>query len=287
MQGKVVVVTGGTSGIGEVAAVELAKKGARIVLVARNPARAESTLQKLRQANPAVQPTVHFGELSLLTDMQRVAADIAKAEARIDVLVNNAGALFNTRRVTADGLEMTFAVNHMGYFVITQGLLHRLKATPGARIVCTSSGAHRGGRVDFADLQSTRGFFGFRVYATSKLENILFTRELARRLQGTGVTVNCLHPGFVASRFADHSGGVMAALTGIGKSLFAISPAQGAKTIVYLASSPDVAAISGEYFYKSKVAPVVAAARNDDGARRLWEESERILAGAQLEKRAA
>ncbi|HMH65771.1 MAG TPA: SDR family oxidoreductase [Rhizomicrobium sp.] len=272
MQGKTVIITGATSGIGEVAAVHLAEQGARIVFTARDQKRADDTLAKLKRANPAAAHAFHLADLSLLAEMKRVGAELAR-EPEIDVLVNNAGALFNKRQETADGLEMTFAVNHMAYFVITNLLMGKLK--PGARIVTTASNAHRGAKLNFDDLQSRRGYIGFPVYSKSKLANILFNRELARRVPA-GVTANALHPGFVATRFGDHSGGIMRAVLKVAKPLGAISPEEGAKTIIYLASSPEVAKVTGEYFYESKITTPTREAQNDADARRLWEISEQI-----------
>lgn len=270
MRGKTVVITGATSGIGEVAAVKLAEQGARIVFTARDKERAQVTLEKLRRVNPASGHMVHLGDLSLLSEMRRAAEEI-REEPAIDVLINNAGALFNSRIETEDGLEKTFALNHMSYFVLTNLLLSRLK--PGARIISTASDAHHRAKLDFDDLQSRRGYSGFAVYSKSKLCNILFTRELARRIAGTGVTANSLHPGFVATRFGDQSGGVLSALVRVAKPIGAISPEEGAKTIIYLASSPDVARTSGEYFIKCAPATPSAEARNDSDARKLWDVS--------------
>ena len=276
MQGKTVVITGATSGIGQVAAVRLAEMGARLVLVARDAARGEATLARLQAANPGALHQVHYGDLSSIADTKRIAQTIAAAEPRIDVLANNAGALFGSRRETAEGLERTFATNHMAYFVLTHGLAERLRATPGARVVSTASDAHRGARLDFDDLQARRGYGSFKVYGRSKLANILFTRELARRLAGTGVTANCLHPGFVATRFGDQSGGMIQYVIGAAKKLFAISEAKGAETIVYLASAPEVAQTTGLYYYKCRPATPTAAAQDDDAAKRLWQESEKL-----------
>lgn len=273
MQGKTVIVTGATSGIGEVAAIRLAEQGARIVFTARDKARAEGTMAALRKANPQASHAVHMADLSRLSEMKRVGAELAR-EPQIDVLVNNAGALFNRRQETGDGLEMTFALNHMAYFVITNLLLGHLK--PGARIVTVASNAHRGARLDFDDLQNRRNYVGFPVYSKSKLCNILFNRELARRIAGSGVTANALHPGFVATRFGDDSGGIMRTVLKVAKPIGAISPEEGAKTIIYLASSPQVEGVSGEYFYECKPTTPTAEARNDDDARRLWEISEGI-----------
>ncbi|MFI4934742.1 MAG: SDR family oxidoreductase [Caulobacterales bacterium] len=275
MDGKVVVITGGTSGIGEVAAQRLAARGARIVLVARDKARTQATMAGLAKAGPGQAHTAHFADLSSLAETRRVGAEIAAAEPRIDVLINNAGALFNRRNLSVDGLEMTFAVNHMAYFVLTEVLKDRLIAAAPARIVSTASGAHQGARLDFDDLQSARSYSGFSVYGRSKLCNILFTRELARRLAGTGVTANSLHPGFVATRFGDRSGGLTQMLMPAAR-LGAISPQKGAETIVYLASSPDVAGVTGLYFYKCAAETPSAAAQDDAAAQRLWSESERL-----------
>ena len=276
MHGKVVVMTGGTSGIGEVAAERLAGLGARLVLVARDRARGEATLARLRARGPGVGHVAHYADLSLIADTKRVAAEIAAAEPRIDVLMNNAGAMFGHRRVTADGLELTFATNHMSYFLLTHGLRERLLASAPARVVNTSSSAHRRADLDFEDLQSTRGYRGFMAYSRSKLCNILYTRELARRSAGTGVTANCLHPGFVATRFGDASGGLFSYVVRASKQVFAISSEKGAETLVYLASSPEVATISGGYFYQCQLATPTRAAQDDAAARRLWAETARL-----------
>src|ERR1700722_10844205 len=210
MQGKVVVITGETSGIGEIAAQRLAGMGARIVLVARDRTRGEAALARLRSGDTGISHAIHYGDLSRISEMKRLAMEIAEAEPRIDVLINNAGAMFGSRQLTEDNLELTFAVNHMAYFVLTLGLRERLFASSPARVVNTASDAHKGRVLDFEDLQSTKGFSALDVYGRSKLCNILFTRELSRRWSGSGVTVNCLHPGFVATRFGDGSGGFLA-----------------------------------------------------------------------------
>ncbi len=246
MHGKVIVITGATSGIGQVAAERLAAMGARLVLVARDEARGEAALTRLAERAPGLAHTIHYADLSRLAEMRRVATEIAAAEPRIDVLINNAGALFNSRHLTEDGLERTFALNHMAYFVLTHGLRERLAASAPAK-----------------------------VYGRSKLCNILYTRELAHRLAGTGITANCLHPGFVATRFGDESGRVFSHVIRIAK-LFAISPEKGADTIVHLAASPEVADVSGGYFYKRRPATPSDEARDAAAARRLWEESTRL-----------
>jgi NAD(P)-dependent dehydrogenase (short-subunit alcohol dehydrogenase family) len=272
MKGKTVVITGATSGIGEVAAEQLAQMGARIVLVARDKSRGEGTLQRLRKKAPGLAHTVHYADLTRISEMKRVAAEIAEAEPRIDVLVNNAGAMFSTRKLTGDRLEYTFALNHMAYFVVTHGLRERLVASAPARVVNTSSAAHQGVSLDLDDLQLAKSFGAMQAYCRSKLCNILFARELARRLHGTGVTANCLHPGFVATRFGDESGGLISRFVGLTK-LLAISPERGAKTIIYLASSPEIAATTGQYFHKCRPIAPSRAAQDDRTALSLWERS--------------
>ena len=211
---------------------------------------------------------VLYADLLKLREMKRVGEQIASSEPRIDVLMNNAGAIFDRHEETEDHLERTFALNHMSYFVITHLLRERLLNTPGARVVSTSSGAHSWGTLDFADLQN-KSYRSMTAYGRSKLCNILFTRELARRLCGTGVTANCLHPGFVATRFGDSGGNAQVLILRFMK-LFALSEAEGAKTMIYLASSPKVAGISGEYFDKCAPSTPKPYAQDDVSAARLW-----------------
>ena len=275
MKDKVVVMTGATSGIGEVASQKLAAMGARIVFVARDKSRGEATLARLRECGPRVDHSLHYADLSRLSDMKRVANDIAAAEPHIDVLMNNAGAMFDRRHLTEDGLERTFALNHMSYFVVTCILRDRLLATPGARIVNTSSDAHRNAHVDYNDPELKANFGMFKTYCRSKLYNILFTRELARRLRGSGVTANALHPGFVATRFGDGNSGA-AGLGFRAIKLFAIRPEEGAKTLVFLASSPEVTDVSGVYFYRCAPSTPTSDALDGRAAQWLWAESERL-----------
>jgi NAD(P)-dependent dehydrogenase (short-subunit alcohol dehydrogenase family) len=272
MKSKTVVITGGTSGIGEIAAERLAQMGARIVLIARSKSRGKVALARLHEKAPDLAHTVHHADLTCISEMKRVAAEVASEEPRIDVLINNAGAIFVDRRLTDDGLECTFALNHMAYFVITDGLRERLLTSAPARIVNTASAAHQGAKLEFDDLQLAKSFGPMKAYGRSKLCNILFTRELARRLQRTGVTANCLHPGFVATRIGDDSGGVISRFAWLAK-LFAISPEEGADTIVYLASSPAVAETTGKYFYKRQPIAPSPAAQDDRAAALLWESS--------------
>ena len=275
MKGKTIVATGATSGIGEVAVLALAGLGARVVFIARDEARAQATMRKLEAKAPGLDHRMHLADLSSMAETRKVGAAIAESEPRIDVLINNAGALFSHRRVTPEGLELTFALNHMAYFVLAEALRDKLIASAPAPIVSTSSSAHQGASLDFSDLQSADGYGGYKAYGRSKLANILFTRELARRLAGAGVTANCLHPGAVATRFGESSGGWVGRLLPVLK-LFFISPEQGANTIIYLASSPEVANTSGGYFVKRKMTEPSAAAQDDAAAKRLWEASEKL-----------
>ncbi|HEV2269480.1 MAG TPA: SDR family oxidoreductase [Steroidobacteraceae bacterium] len=273
MQGKTVVITGATSGIGAVAARRLAEQGARIVILARDRHRAEETLRELRAANPAQPHTAFYADLSRLREMKRAAAEIAGAEPKIDVLMNNAGLICASNEQTEDGLELMFATNHMSYFVLANLLLERLRAAGSARIVSTASDAHRRAKLDFEHLQTQKGMAG---YSRTKLCNILFTRELALRIAGTGVTANCLHPGFVATRFGDNTRGPMRTGLAMAKRFLALSPEEGAKTMVYLASSADVAGRSGGYYERCALAEPSHEAQSQTDAKRLWELSAKI-----------
>jgi NAD(P)-dependent dehydrogenase (short-subunit alcohol dehydrogenase family) len=277
LEGKTCVITGATSGIGEVAAERLAAMGARLLLIARDQARGEATLRRLRARAPGAAHRVHYADLMRVEEVKRVAAKIAAEERRIDILINNAGAIFSFRRLTSEGLERTFALNHMAYFVLSHGLRELLFAAAPARVVNTASAAHQSAKLNFEDLQFARAYNGVSAYQRSKLCNILFTRELSRRWAGTGVTVNCLHPGFVASRFGKESGGLLP-LVLRGAQLFAISPEEGAETIVYLASSPKAADVSGGYFFKCRASVPAVQAEDDNAAERLWQESAKLAA---------
>jgi len=249
--------------------------GARMVLVARDRGRAEATLTRLHARGPGVAHTVHYADLSRLSEMKRVGAAIATAEPRIDVLINNAGCLYATRQVTEDGLEKTFATNHVAYFVLTHLLRDRLVAAAPSRVVNTASDAHARERIDFSDLQMARDY-GFRAaYGRSKLGNILFTRELARRLAGTGVIANCLHPGFIATGLGQRDNRFLGPLVRFAMWLKAEPGEKGAETIIYLASAPDVAT-TGQYFVACRPVPPSREAQNDDDAGRLWAETARL-----------
>ncbi len=207
LAGKNVVITGGTGGLGLQTALALAPMGARLVLIGRDPGRGKAALDLLRRRFPGAAAETHLADLSRLDEVRRIARTLGETLERIDVLVNNAGAIFNRRELTEDGLERTFALNHMGYFLLTELLWEKLLRSAPARIVNVASEAHRGARLDFSDLQSAKSYGAWKAYRRSKLCNILFTRELARRLAGTGVTANCVHPGFCATGFGNNTSG--------------------------------------------------------------------------------
>ena len=279
MQGQVCVVTGATSGIGKAAAAALARQGAEIIVVGRDPGRAEATAAAI-QSDGAPPPKVEIADLARLDQVRALAGRLNQALDRIDVLINNAGLVLNERRVTPDGYEHVFAVNHLAPFLLTNLLRPKLTASAPARVITVSSDAHTAARLDLDDPNLEHGWSSWRSYSNSKLANILFTRELAGRLDGTGVTANCLHPGVVRTGFGRDARPLMRVGITIAKP-FMLSPERGADTMVYLASSPDVAAKTGGYYVKRQLREPSAAARDDGQARRLWEISERLtgLAG--------
>ena len=281
MEGKTVVVTGGNSGIGFETAAALAGMGARVLVTARNADKGRAAVaaitQRLGGAGSAQLVVFDLGDLA---SVRRGAAEILEQAQTLDVLVNNAGLVLTERAETVDGYEATFAINHLGPFLLTNLLLDRLRASSPARIVNVASNAHAGARhgLPFDDLQSTRRYRGMRVYGQSKLANILFTLELARRLAGTGVTANSLHPGTVRTGYG-HDGDARGFLAfGIKiSSPFFLSPAKGARTSVYLASSPEVEGVSGEYFVKCRPRQPRRWAQDADAATRLWQVSEQLV----------
>jgi retinol dehydrogenase 12 len=279
MQGQVCVVTGATSGIGKAAAAALAQQGAEVIVVGRDPGRAEATAAAI-QANGAPPPKVEIADLARLEQVRALAGRLNQTLDRIDVLINNAGLVLNERQVTPDGYEHVFAVNHLAPFLLTSLLRPKLTTSAPARVITVSSDAHTAARLDLDDPNLEHGWSSWRSYSNSKLANILFTRELAGRLDGTGVTANCLHPGVVRTGFGRDARPLMRVGITIAKP-FMLSPERGADTMVYLASSPDVAAKTGGYYVKRQLREPSAAARDDGLAGRLWEISERLtgLAG--------
>ena len=273
MSEKVCLITGATSGIGKATAMELVKMGASVVMVGRDRGRGEAALAEIKEKSANASVDLMLADLSSQQEIHRLAGEFKEAYQRLDVLINNAG-LFRSKRITtADGLETTFAVNHLAYFLLTKLLLDVLKASSPSRIVNVASGEQRNGTIDYDDLQGENGYKGAKAYSQSKLANVLFTYKLAKRLEGTGVSVNCLHPGAgVRTNFGSGVSGVFGltvrALTPLMK-----SPEKGAETSIYLASSPEVEGLSGKYFVKKAEARSAEVSRDERLARRLWEVS--------------
>jgi NAD(P)-dependent dehydrogenase (short-subunit alcohol dehydrogenase family) len=263
-----ILITGGTSGIGKATALGLARLGARVLITGRDARRADETAREIRAAGGTVE--VFVADLSVQSEVRRLAGEVLRREPRIDVLINNAGGYWNSKHVTADGLEHTFAVNHLAPFLLTYLLLERLEKGTAGRVVTVASNAHSLGRIDFDDLQGAQSYSGSRAYNQSKLANVLFTYELARRLQGTAVTANAVHPGLVSTSFgADDPGRVQRLFVPLLRP-FMKSPAGGAATSIHLASAPGLGRTTGQYFANSK--PVRSSPRSHDGAvaARLW-----------------
>ena len=276
MNGKVCLVTGGTNGIGKATAQELARMGAMVIIVGRDAQKTSKVLEEIRAASGNKNVGSMLADLSSEQDVRRLANEFKSKYSHLHVLINNAGGFFMRRQLSADGIEMTFALNHLAGFLLTNLLLDMIKANAPARIINVSSNAHTSGKIEFDNLQGEREF-GPRAYDNSKLANILFTMELARRLEGTGVTANALHPGFVATGFAKNNGKVIATLVSIFAPLVARSPAKGAETSIYLASSTSVEGITGKYFYDSQAIPAAPQATDIVVARKLWDVSAEMV----------
>lgn len=280
MAGKVAVVTGANSGIGAETALALARMGAHVVLACRNRQRAEDTARSIRADTADASVDVAEVDLADLASVRRCADGLLAPGTAIDIVVANAGGIWSPRRTTAQGFEMTFGVNHLAHMALIGWLLPRLRSGAPSRVVVVASVAHWGAfrGLDFNDLQAERRYRPFNVYARSKLANVLFTRELARRLAGTGVTANAVHPGPVRSGFG--MDGDLAGLMGLGNRLirpFEITPAAGAATSVHVAAAPELVDVSGGYFARSRPSRLAPWARSTDAARRLWDESLRLL----------
>jgi retinol dehydrogenase-12 len=270
--GKRVVITGATNGIGLAAAKAMAAQGAAVTMVGRSPERTAEAVAAVEEAAPGAQVDALIADLSLQSEVSRLAALLADRPERIDVLVNNAGAMFGHRQVTSEGIEATWALNHLAPFLLTNLLLERLKSNPPARIVTTASDAHKREHLPFDDLMVERSYKGFRRYGQTKLANIAFTSELARRLEGSGVTANCYHPGLVNTGFNhNNSKGASVMMTLIKP--FAATPEKGADTLVWLALSPEAAAENGGYFFARKRMSPSTEAQDPEVWRRLWEVS--------------
>ncbi len=275
MKGKHCLVTGANSGIGFATAEELASRGAAVVMVCRDKERGEAARARIAKRVPEASIDLLIADLSSQAEIRRLAAQLIDRYARLDVLVNNAGVFLGSRRETADGLEATFAINHLAYFQLTNLLLPLLKASAPSRIVNVSSNAHDGARLDLSDLNSASRYNGMRAYRNSKLANLLFTYELARRLEGSGVTANALHPGVVGTRIGRASP-LAARLFFILAKPVLLSPRKGAATTLYLATSPEVEGISGKYFMKRAPRETTPVSHDRELAEELWRISERL-----------
>jgi NAD(P)-dependent dehydrogenase (short-subunit alcohol dehydrogenase family) len=278
MNGKICLVTGATNGIGLATAQALAQMGATVIIVGRNPTKCAAVVREIQRIsrNDAVEALI--ADLSIMADVQHVADQFKAKYQQLHVLINNAGGAFGQRQVTAEGFEKTFALNHLSAFLLTSLLLETLQASAPARIVNVASDAHKGAHLDFNDLQSEKGSFFFTAYGRSKLAVVVFSYELARRLAGTGVTANVLHPGLVHTGFASNMGAVPSAVINFFMRFVGLTPAQGAQTSVYLATSPDVETVTGKYWEKRKAVPSGRAAYDEATWTRLWDVSDQLVA---------
>jgi NAD(P)-dependent dehydrogenase (short-subunit alcohol dehydrogenase family) len=277
MAGKSVLVTGGTGGIGKATAIGLAALGARIGITGRDQARTEAAAAGIRAATSGAAVDVFAADLSAQAEVRRLAARVLHTYPRLDVLVNNVGGFWAHRHVTADGLEHTFALNHLAPFLLTNLLLDRLTASAPARIITVSSGVQARGRIDFDDLQGARNYSGQRAYSQSKLANVMFTYELARRLESSGVTATVLHPGVVRTAFGAEDQAAYFAVMIRAARLFMKTPAQGALTPIYLASSPEVEGVTGRFFVNRKPKASSKASYDTAAAARLWQASSDLV----------
>jgi retinol dehydrogenase-12 len=278
LEGKVFLVTGGTEGIGKAAALDFARRNATMVIVGRNREKTERVVGELKAAGGYDRVEMLLGDMAEIGQIRAVAKEFAAKYDRLDVLVNNAGAMFLDYRLTSDGIEQTFALNHIGYYLLTVELMDLIRKTPGARVVSTSSGAHAMGKLDLSSVAKRDGSAGWGAYGDSKLANVLFTLELAKRLSGTSAVANCFHPGYVKSAFGLNNAGVSNFFLKLGMTLFARSVEKGAETLIWLATHPDAAGFNGQYFYDLKVRRVRSRGDDPEFARQLWELSEKLCA---------
>jgi len=275
MNGKVCLVTGATDGIGKVSARVLAELGAKVIIVGRNPEKSAIVLAELRSISGNENIDLLMADLAVMQEVRDLAEQVISRYDRIDVLLNNAGGYFTKHEITSDGLEMTFALNHMSYFLLTNKLMELLKYSAPARIVNVSSDAHYGVDIEFENLNGEQEYKAWKAYQKSKLANVLFTYELLKKVPGN-ITVNCLHPGFVATNFGHNNGGFFGPVLKIAQRISAINPEEGAKTSIFLCSAPEVKGVSGKYFYKCQPKTSSRESRNMDTGKRLWQISSDI-----------
>jgi NAD(P)-dependent dehydrogenase (short-subunit alcohol dehydrogenase family) len=273
MDGKRVLITGGTAGIGRITARELALAGATVIVVGRDPSKGRDTVAEIAAKAGGERAAFLQADLSTQAEVRRLAREISERWDGLDVLLNNAGAMYRTRRESADGIEMTLAVNHLSYYLLSRLLFDRLKAAAPARIVNVASGAHRRARLRLDDIQSRRRYRPIEVYANTKLCNILFTYELARRIEGSGVTANCLHPGFVATEIGPAHGVVPGLVWTLVTKVAALPPEEGAKTSIHAAAAPELEGVNGKYFDKCRPVASSQASHDRETQRRLWDMS--------------
>jgi len=275
MNGKVCLVTGATDGIGKVSARVLAELGAKVIIVGRNPEKSAIVLAELRSISGNENIDLLMADLAVMQEVRDLAEQVISRYDRLDVLLNNAGGYFTKHKITSDGLEMTFALNHMSYFLLTNKLMELLKYSAPARIVNVSSDAHYGVDMEFENLNGEQEYKAWKAYQKSKLANVLFTYELLKKVPGN-ITVNCLHPGFVATNFGHNNGGFFGPVLKIAQRISAINPEEGAKTSIFLCSAPEVKGVSGKYFYKCQPKTSSRESRNMDTGKRLWQISSDI-----------
>ena len=275
MNGKVCLVTGATDGIGKVSARVLAELGAKVIIVGRNPEKSAIVLAELRSISGNENIDLLMADLAVMQEVRDLAEQVISRYDRLDVLLNNAGGYFTKHKITSDGLEMTFALNHMSYFLLTNKLMELLKYSAPARIVNVSSDAHYGVDIEFENLNGEQEYKAWKAYQKSKLANVLFTYELLKKVPGN-ITVNCLHPGFVATNFGHNNGGFFGPVLKIAQRISAIDPEEGAKTSIFLCSAPEVKGVSGKYFYKCQPKTSSRESRNMDTGKRLWQISSDI-----------
>ena len=276
MEGKICLVSGATAGIGEATALQLAKLGAIVVGVGRNPVKIENSIRMIKEKSGNPNVSFLLADLSSQKDIRELAQQFKDQYKRLDVLVNNAGATFAERQQSVDGIEMTFALNHLGYFLLTNLLLDLLEKSAPARIINVSSSLHKMGKLDFQDIPFEKGYTRSKAYQRTKLANIAFTYELARRLSNQQVTVNAMNPGLVATNVGNAAGGFTARIKDLVDKIGGITPEEGARTIIYLASSPKVVGVSGRYFVKEKSIPSSKISYDLEFCRKLWEISESL-----------
>jgi len=276
MKNKICMVTGATAGIGYVTALELARQEAEVILVGRNPIRIQQSVKKIRQVVSGAKINFLLADLSSQTQIHQLVEVFKTEYKRLDVLVNNAGGYFLKRQLSVDGIEMTFALNHLSYYLLTHLLMDCLEASKAARVVNVSSNAHKKQLLNFDDLQSVRRYNGLKAYGRSKLANILFTYELDRRLEATAINVNALHPGLVSTNIGNNNGWLVSKIWSY-ITRNGLTPEQGARTNIFLASAPEVEGVNGKYFVSEKAVPSSDASYDLESARHLWEISKQMV----------